>query len=72
MLKMMPRALVLLLSIGCIAVKPAFALQMLTEEYPPYNYTESKALIGISTEIVVEMTPALRHLGVERNLLVRV
>jgi polar amino acid transport system substrate-binding protein len=34
---------------------PAFALQMLTEEYPPYNYTENKALIGLSTEIVVEM-----------------
>ncbi len=55
MLKMLPRALVLLLSIGCVAAKPALALQMLTEEYPPYNYTENKALIGISTEIVVEM-----------------
>lgn len=55
MSKMMPRALVFFLSFGCIAVKPALALQMLTEEYPPYNYTENKALIGVSTEILVEM-----------------
>ena len=55
MFKTLPRALVLSMLVGCCAVKPALALQMLTEEYPPYNYTENKALIGVSTEIVVEM-----------------
>jgi polar amino acid transport system substrate-binding protein len=55
MFKTLPRALVLSLLVGCCAVKPALALQMLTEEYPPYNYTENKALIGVSTEIMVEM-----------------
>src|SRR3954463_7439866 len=48
------RTLALLLLVGT-TVPPALALQMLTEEYPPYNYTENKALVGISTEIVVEM-----------------
>ena len=45
----------LLLWLFGFAAAPASALQMLTEEYPPYNYMENKALVGISTEIVVEM-----------------
>ena len=44
-----------LLLLATVTARPALALQMLTEEYPPYNYTENKALIGLSTEIVVEM-----------------
>ena len=44
-----------MLLLGCSIARPALALQMLTEEYPPYNYMENKALVGISTEIVVEM-----------------
>ncbi|MDB5809992.1 MAG: extracellular solute-binding protein family 3 [Betaproteobacteria bacterium] len=54
MLKMTMRCAVCFL-LALTVSAPAFALQMLTEEYPPYNYTENKALIGLSTEIVVEM-----------------
>jgi polar amino acid transport system substrate-binding protein len=51
----MPRVLCLLLLLSAFAAAPALALQMLTEDYPPYNYLENKTLVGISTEIVVEM-----------------
>lgn len=50
-----PRVFGLLLALCGYAAAPALALQMLTEEYPPYNYTENKALSGISADIVVEM-----------------
>lgn len=46
------RALMLL----CVfAAFPVHALQMLTEEYPPFSFTENKALTGLSTEVVTEM-----------------
>ena len=52
----MPRVLSLLLLVcGFSAPALALALQMLTEDYPPYNYLENKTLVGVSTEIVVEM-----------------
>jgi polar amino acid transport system substrate-binding protein len=37
------------------AAAPALALQMLTEEYPPFNYTENKQLTGLSSQVVAEM-----------------
>jgi len=37
------------------AAAPVQALQMLTEENPPYNYTENQKPTGLSTEILVEM-----------------
>ena len=40
----MPRVLCLLMLLSGFAAVPAQALQMLTEEYPPYNYMENKAL----------------------------
>ena len=49
------RALTLLaLTLAGIAA-PAHALQIVTEEYPPFNYTENGKLIGLSTEVVIEM-----------------
>jgi len=51
----MPRVLCLLTLLCGFAAAPALALQMLTEEYPPYNYTENKQLAGLSTDVVVEM-----------------
>src|SRR4051812_1471501 len=53
--KKTPRVACMLFILWACTSAPASALQMLTEEYPPYNYTENKTLIGISTEIVVEM-----------------
>jgi polar amino acid transport system substrate-binding protein len=46
---------VCLLFMLCGFAAPATALQMLTEEYPPYNYSDNKALVGLSTELLVEM-----------------
>jgi polar amino acid transport system substrate-binding protein len=37
------------------ASQPALALKLLTEENPPLNYTESKKLTGVATEVVQEM-----------------
>jgi polar amino acid transport system substrate-binding protein len=51
----MPRVLCLLMLLSGVNALPAHALQMLTEDYPPYSYMENKTLVGISTEIVVEM-----------------
>ena len=38
-----------------LATPPARALTLLTEENPPFNYTESGKLTGLATEIVLEM-----------------
>jgi polar amino acid transport system substrate-binding protein len=38
-----------------LAAAPALALTFLTEESPPFNYTEKGKLVGSSTEIVQEM-----------------
>ena len=49
-----PRVFSLLLLSGFIATH-AQALQLLTEEYPPFNYTQNKQLKGMSTEVVTEI-----------------
>jgi polar amino acid transport system substrate-binding protein len=51
----LPRVLGLLALLCGFAAAPAAAVQMLTEEYPPFNFTENKQLTGLSTEILVEM-----------------
>ncbi len=38
--------------VACCTVTGAHALQMLTEENPPFNFTEGSKLTGLSTEIV--------------------
>jgi polar amino acid transport system substrate-binding protein len=43
-----------LAALGVIAA-PAFALQLLTEESPPFNYTQDGKLVGSGAEIVAEM-----------------
>jgi polar amino acid transport system substrate-binding protein len=48
-----PRVLSLLL-LG-LAAMPVQALQLVTEEYPPFNYTEGKTLKGLSTQVAAEM-----------------
>ncbi|WP_163337976.1 ABC transporter substrate-binding protein [Desulfopila sp. IMCC35008] len=35
----------------------------MTEEYPPYNYTEDGKLTGLSSEVMVEHTNRLGHSG---------
>jgi len=40
---------------GALAAAPAAALTLLTEENPPFNYTEKGKLIGAATEIVLDM-----------------
>lgn len=50
-----PCVLSLLTLLLGFAAAPVQALQMLTEEYPPYNYTENKKLTGLSTEVIWEM-----------------
>ena len=42
--------------IGLALVGPrAHALTLVTEENPPFNYTEQGKVVGMSTEIVVEL-----------------
>lgn len=53
-LNKIPRVISLLLLSGFMATQ-AQALQLLTEEYPPFNYTQDKQFKGISTEVVTEM-----------------
>ena len=43
-----------LVGVLAIASPPARSLTLLTEENPPFNYTESGKLTGIATEIVLE------------------
>jgi polar amino acid transport system substrate-binding protein len=40
---------------GVLAAAPAVALTLLTEENPPFNYTEKGQLVGAATEIVRDM-----------------
>lgn len=44
-----------LLALLLLASRPVLALQLLTEENPPLNYTEGKKLTGMATEVVQEM-----------------
>jgi len=44
------------------AVKP---IQLITEEWPPYNYVENKSLKGYSTEII---KLAMKELGVNEKI----
>ena len=54
---MIRRLITDLLLLACgLAVAPAgHALTLLTEENPPFNYTEGGKVVGISTEIVSEL-----------------
>lgn len=45
----------LLFSVLFMAVPAAHALTFLTEENPPFNYTEGGKVVGLSTEIVSEL-----------------
>ena len=45
----------LLFSVFFMAVPAAHALTFLTEENPPFNYTEGGKVVGLSTEIVSEL-----------------
>ena len=48
----MPRVLILLPLLLGFAAAPASALQLVTEEYPPFNYTENGKLVGLSSDVV--------------------
>ena len=51
----LPARTAVLLGICLLACSPAHALTLLTEENPPFNYTEGGKLTGLSTDIVNEM-----------------
>ena len=53
--KFRPTAILTLLVATALIASPAGALTFLTEENPPFNYTEKGKLVGSSTEIVQEM-----------------
>tara|TARA_B100000959_G_scaffold287292_1_gene370865 strand:- start:2347 stop:3093 length:747 start_codon:yes stop_codon:yes gene_type:complete len=40
---------------------PAYGLDILTEEFPPYNYTRDGKVTGLSTEIVREILKRIDH-----------
>ncbi len=48
------RSLIMLL-LCVFAAAPAQALQIVTEENPPFNYTENNKLTGLSTDVIMEM-----------------
>ena len=50
----MTRALLTLLGL-VLATSGAHALTLVTEENPPFNYTEQGKVVGLSTEIVTEL-----------------
>ena len=50
----MERVLITLLGLA-LATPGAQALTLVTEENPPFNYTEQGKLVGLSTEIVTEL-----------------
>lgn len=62
----------LLCSVLFTAVPAAHALTFLTEENPPFNYTEQGKVVGLSTEIVSELgkrsgiTPEIKSLPWEK------
>jgi polar amino acid transport system substrate-binding protein len=41
------------------------SLSILTEEYPPFNFTQERKLTGITTQVVQEIT---RRLGIDDNI----
>ena len=55
----MPYAVNLILLL-CFIAKPVLALQMVTEEYAPFNYTEKGKLEGSATDVVRDMASRAR------------
>lgn len=53
-MKSPPTSLPILVA-AAFAVTPAAALDLLTDENPPFNYTEKGKLVGSATEIVLDM-----------------
>lgn len=51
----LPIRTALLLGTSLLACASAHALTLLTEENPPFNYTEGGKITGLSTDIVTEM-----------------
>ena len=45
-------AALLCASVGMVSVAQAESLKILTEEFPPYNFTENGKITGFSTEVV--------------------
>ncbi|HKW38945.1 MAG TPA: transporter substrate-binding domain-containing protein [Burkholderiales bacterium] len=52
---MIPRFATLALLCLCLGTPAARALTLVTEENPPFNYTEQGKVVGMSTEIVAEL-----------------
>ena len=48
------RAFLSLLGLA-LAAPAAYAVTLVTEENPPFNYTEQGTVVGLSTEIVAEL-----------------
>lgn len=51
----------LLVSFVCVFSAYASTFNIMTEEYPPYNYTENGQLTGFSTEVVLELAKRVGH-----------
>jgi polar amino acid transport system substrate-binding protein len=52
---MIPRPATLAFLFWVLATPAALALTLVTEENPPFNYTEQGKVVGMSTEIVTEL-----------------
>jgi len=55
----------LILAIGLASPAIAQTIEVVTEQYPPYNYTEGGKIIGASTEVVEEV---LKRAGITYTL----
>ncbi|SHO49813.1 polar amino acid transport system substrate-binding protein [Desulfopila aestuarii DSM 18488] len=64
-MNMMKKMIMAVCAICIFSVVPAMAegLQIMTEDYPPFNYTENGQLSGLSTEVVQQLAKKVGNPG---------
>lgn len=52
---------VIVISLSTVSTVSAENFRIMTEEYPPFNYTEGRKILGLSTEVVLELAKRVGH-----------
>ncbi len=47
--------------VGMVSQVSAESFSIMTEEYPPFNYTEDGKLTGLSSEVMAELIKRIGH-----------
>ncbi|NOR26821.1 MAG: transporter substrate-binding domain-containing protein, partial [Desulforhopalus sp.] len=60
-MKVLNLLIVIVISLFAISSVSAENFRIMTEEYPPFNYTDGGKITGLSTEVVLELAKRVGH-----------